>query len=235
MGHLGAKVLSLAVPLAVPVALGASALLGVSFSVSLSLAAVGVGAVFCAALATADADLRLLSLGRHTKSDFEGKAVVIVGASTGIGAALAEYLAKQGAVLVLSSRGTEQLQVRVELLLCHLAVGFLSCLLQPEPMYNNVVEPGYILICMDHCHTMFRYGRLAANCHEALSSKRYSLSVVLTVASCCFFVCSSALSDAAPAFFRLLEMHVKELMMAIKARMWCPWMSRPPQETWLPM
>jgi NADPH:quinone reductase-like Zn-dependent oxidoreductase len=111
MAHIGARILSIVAPLSIPVAIGASAFLSIPFAVSAGTVAAAVGVVFCAALAAADADLRLLSLGKHKGRDFDGKNVVIVGASSGIGAALAVYLAKQGAVVVLSSRGKEQLQV----------------------------------------------------------------------------------------------------------------------------
>lgn len=145
MGHLGAKILSVVAPLAVPAAMGASIFMGVPFSVSLITAAACVGAVFCAALATADADLRLLSLGKYKTGAFEGKVAVIVGASSGIGAALAGYLAKQGAVLVLSSRGKEQLQVRDKLLVGYLVICRVPLL--PQCTNTNVST---LSVCSTH-------------------------------------------------------------------------------------
>lgn len=55
-------------------------------------------------LALADADLHLLSLGKHKANAFEGKVIWITGASQGLGAGLAAYFAKHGAKLILSSR-----------------------------------------------------------------------------------------------------------------------------------
>jgi NADPH:quinone reductase-like Zn-dependent oxidoreductase len=117
MAHIGARILGLIAPLSIPAAIGASVALSIPFSVCLGSAAVAVTVAFCVAFATADADLRILSLGRHKPSDYDGKTALIVGASSGIGAALAVYLAKQGAEVVLSSRGKEQLQVCAHLLL----------------------------------------------------------------------------------------------------------------------
>ena len=50
--------------------------------------------------------------GRHRRGAFDGKVVWITGASQGLGAELARYLAGQGARLILSSRSLEKLQVR---------------------------------------------------------------------------------------------------------------------------
>lgn len=62
-------------------------------------------------LATADANLGLLGKGPPKKDAFLGKVVLVVGASQGLGAALARQLAQQGARLILSSRSVAALQV----------------------------------------------------------------------------------------------------------------------------
>lgn len=59
----------------------------------------------------ADADLRLLSRGRHAQDAFDGKIVWITGASRGLGQALAKYFSNQGAKLILSARRREMLEV----------------------------------------------------------------------------------------------------------------------------
>ena len=168
MGHLGAKLLSFAAPLAVPTALAGSVLLGIPISLALSVAAVGVGALFCAALATADADLRLLSRGNHAKTAFEGKVVVIVGASSGIGAALALYLARQRAVLVLSSRGQEQLQVRDVLLQHSYQLFRVFCHVRYD--LSPVFAVGRMHICMVCSEAMERIqmSRCSATCSVLL-------------------------------------------------------------------
>jgi hypothetical protein len=62
--------------------------------------------------ATADANLGLLRKGHASSDAFMDKTVLIVGASRGLGAALAQHLAKQGAILILASRNEGDLQVR---------------------------------------------------------------------------------------------------------------------------
>jgi hypothetical protein len=57
-----------------------------------------------ARLIFADADLALLSKGRHPPRAFRGKVVWITGASQGFGEVLAGYFARRGAKIILSSR-----------------------------------------------------------------------------------------------------------------------------------
>ena len=64
------------------------------------------------AFAFADADFTLLSRGSHSADAFQGKAVLVTGASRGLGAAIARYLVSCGAKVVLSSRSETALQVR---------------------------------------------------------------------------------------------------------------------------
>ena len=76
------------------------------------LAAIAFAAVTTlVALAAADADLALLSKGPAAKDTFDNKTVLIVGASRGIGAALAQHLSQLGAVLILAARNETELQV----------------------------------------------------------------------------------------------------------------------------
>jgi 3-oxoacyl-ACP reductase-like protein len=109
--ELGARALRLAAAAAAPIVAATSLLLGVPPSLAVVAAAGTLLLAFVAVLANADADLRLLGLGKIKRDAFKGKVAVIVGASSGLGAALAEYLAEQGAILVLSARGADRLQV----------------------------------------------------------------------------------------------------------------------------
>lgn len=63
------------------------------------------------ALAMGDANMSLLMRGNHATDAYKGKICVVVGGSRGFGEALAVYLARAGASVVLCARGTAQLQV----------------------------------------------------------------------------------------------------------------------------
>ena len=63
----------------------------------------------------ADANLGLLMKGHAASDSFMNKTVLVVGASRGIGAALAKHLAAAGAVLILASRSEADLTVRCQL------------------------------------------------------------------------------------------------------------------------
>lgn len=60
--------------------------------------------------ATADADLSLLLRGKHKADAFAGKVVWVTGASQGLGATIAQYLARQGAKVIISARSQDKLQ-----------------------------------------------------------------------------------------------------------------------------
>eukprot|EP00199_Chlamydomonas_sp_CCMP681_P002667 CAMPEP_0119109782 /NCGR_PEP_ID=MMETSP1180-20130426/23323_1 /TAXON_ID=3052 ORGANISM="Chlamydomonas cf sp, Strain CCMP681" /NCGR_SAMPLE_ID=MMETSP1180 /ASSEMBLY_ACC=CAM_ASM_000741 /LENGTH=342 /DNA_ID=CAMNT_0007095743 /DNA_START=116 /DNA_END=1144 /DNA_ORIENTATION=+ len=67
-------------------------------------------------LATADADLHLLSKGPAPKGAFQGKVCWVTGASQGMGKLICSHLASQGARLILSSRSADKLEaVKAEL------------------------------------------------------------------------------------------------------------------------
>ncbi|GFR45808.1 hypothetical protein Agub_g7264 [Astrephomene gubernaculifera] len=61
-------------------------------------------------LAFADADLYLLSLGKHRANAYRDKVIWITGASQGLGAVLAKYFAGFGARIILSSRDAAKLE-----------------------------------------------------------------------------------------------------------------------------
>lgn len=85
---------------------------GASLASALLLAALAFAFVTLLCIAAADADLGLLQQGHAPSDAFADKTVLIVGASRGFGAALAQHLCRQGAVLILTSRSVEDLQVR---------------------------------------------------------------------------------------------------------------------------
>eukprot|EP00877_Chromochloris_zofingiensis_P006070 jgi/Chrzof1/1716/Cz10g18120.t1 len=95
LAHVGGRQPSSMVP-----TIGASILIGLSVYAIYNLVR----------LIRADADLALLSKGRHKADAFRGKVIWITGASQGLGEVLAKYLCSQGAKLILSSRSKEKLQ-----------------------------------------------------------------------------------------------------------------------------
>eukprot|EP00892_Ulva_mutabilis_P004882 jgi/Ulvmu1/2766/UM014_0224.1 len=96
---------------ALPIMITVSLLAGLPMKFSIVTALTAMFLACAVALCLADADIHLLMRGKHPKDAFTGRTCVIVGASRGFGAALAKYLAKSGATLVLCARGTAQLQV----------------------------------------------------------------------------------------------------------------------------
>jgi NADPH:quinone reductase-like Zn-dependent oxidoreductase len=95
----------------------AGALAGWAWSAGASLAfcsilfAVGLLVSAIVSIAAIDANLGLLRKGHASSDTFMDKTVLIVGASRGVGAALAQHLANQGAILILASRNEADLQV----------------------------------------------------------------------------------------------------------------------------
>jgi hypothetical protein len=96
----------------IPLVWFAGLILGYSTAVIAVWAALGLPCMFLFTLAVADADLALLGCGNVPLDKYMGKTVLIVGASRGLGAALAEHLARAGALLILAARNEHDLLVR---------------------------------------------------------------------------------------------------------------------------
>lgn len=111
----GAAIVATQTPLAAALANPAMLAMASSMgwvSVVLSTAAVigTSGLIALYSFATADADLSLLLRGKHKPGVFKGKVVWVTGASQGLGATVARYLAAQGAKVIVSARSEDKLQ-----------------------------------------------------------------------------------------------------------------------------
>lgn len=96
---------------ALPAIVAATIVTEISLWVAIGIALVAVTISSAVALAMADANISLLIRGKHSADAYEGKFCVVVGGSRGFGQAIAVYLARAGASVVLCARGTAQLQV----------------------------------------------------------------------------------------------------------------------------